>query len=64
MDQGLVDHRVVDHEMRILHEVTLKPLDGCTNYTFEVAAMSKSGNVGPLASRYGATEESGEFEYL
>lgn len=41
--------------------VIIQPLEPCKNYTFDVAAMSKSGYLGPLAERNKATLESGEW---
>ncbi|XP_063613332.1 von Willebrand factor A domain-containing protein 7-like [Penaeus indicus] len=40
------------------HMVIIQPLEPCTNYTFDVAAMSKTGYLGPLAERHKATLES------
>ncbi|XP_042873278.1 von Willebrand factor A domain-containing protein 7-like [Penaeus japonicus] len=39
------------------HMVIIQPLEPCKNYTFDVAALSKSGYLGPLAERYESTLE-------
>ncbi|KAK7070994.1 hypothetical protein SK128_003105 [Halocaridina rubra] len=50
--------KISDHPSALYdHMVTVKPLDPCTNYTFKVAAVSKSGLIGPWAERQSATLE-------